>query len=49
MQLINSLEMGDYPGLSDGLNEITKVLIRGRQEGQSQRRNDRSRGQSDRL
>ena len=32
------LRWGDYPGLSCGLDVITKVLLRGRQEGLSQRR-----------
>lgn len=30
----------DYPGLSGWANVITVVLIRGKQEGQSQRRKD---------
>lgn len=38
----------DYPGLSRGHNIITRVLVRNRQEGQSQRRwYDRSRGRGE--
>ena len=44
------LRWRDYPGLSPWAhNVITRVLVRGRQEGQSQGRrcDDGSRGQSD--
>ena len=41
------LKWGDYPGLSSGPYVITGALVRVRRRGQSQRRCDNRRGQSD--
>lgn len=48
VNVLKDFEMGEYAGLSGGSNGVTRVLIGGRQEGQSQRRwESRSRGQAD--
>ena len=43
------LEWGDYPGLSIRSSVIIRVLLRGKQEGQRERRrdDDKSRGRGD--
>lgn len=38
VNVLKNFEMGEYAGLSGGSSGVTRVLIGGRQEGQSQRR-----------